>query len=254
LLLAACATELPSPPSASSIDAAYVLAPTGTLRIGVYQGSPTSMLRNATTGETRGITVEVGQALARRLGVGYALVEYARIAEVIQGIKNADADFTVGNASVARARDVDFTPPLLAIELGYLVRSGSPIASLADVDRSGIRIGVTQGSTSLTTLPGILKHATLVPVPTVTDGARMLRQQELDAFATNKAILGEMSDNVPGSRMLEGRWGVEHLAIAIPKGREAGMTYLRAFVDDVTRAGLVVRAGERAGLRGMARD
>ncbi len=253
-LLAGCASPLPPPPSAPTLDVAHVLAPTGTLRIGVYQGSPTSMLRDAASGETRGVSVDLGQELARRLGVGYALVEYPRVAAVIDGIRAGAADFTVSNASPARARDVDFTPAILAIELGYLVRSGSPVASLEDLDRNGVRVGLTQGSTSQTTLPGILKHATLVPVETVTAGARMLRDQQLDAYATNRAILSEMMDSVPGSRILDGRWGVEHLAIAVPKGREAALPFLRAFIDDATRTGLVMRAAERAGLRGMPRD
>ena len=50
--------------------------------------------------------------------------------------------------------------------------------------------------------------------------------------------------------MLDGRWGLEQLAIAIPKGRDAGMDYVRKFADDVKADGQVRRATERAGLRG----
>ena len=78
----------------------------------------------------------------------------------------------------------------------------------------------------------------------------MLSQRKLNAFATNKAILFEMSDSLPGSRVLEGRWGLEDLAIAIPKGRETGMLYLRRFVEDIGADGLIKRAVERSGLRG----
>jgi len=63
-----------------------------------------------------------------------------------------------------------------------------------------------------------------------------------------------MSDELPSARVLDGRWGLEHLAIAIPKGRDAGMGYLRAFAEQARSEGLVTRAAERAGLRGAARN
>jgi len=81
----------------------------------------------------------------------------------------------------------------------------------------------------------------------------MFTQRKIDAFATNKAILFEMSESLPGSRVLDGRWGVEHLAIAIPKGRDEAMAYMRNFVEDANSKGLVTSAVERAGLRGTVK-
>ena len=246
LLLAACA-GMHSPPTA---EVRQVLAPTGKLRVGIYPGSPTSMIRDAASGETKGVSVDLGRELARRLGVPFEQVEYRRIAEVLEGVKSGQVDFTISNATPARARDVDFTQPLLSLELGYLVPSGSPVSALANVDLPGIRVGVTQGSTSQSTLPHELKNAAVVPAPTLKSAIEMLSLRTLDAFATNKAILFEMSDALPGSRVIDGRWGLEHLAIAIPKGRDQGMSYMRKFVEDAKSEGLVTRAVERAGLRG----
>ena len=230
-----------------------VLAPTGKLRVGVYPGSPTSMLRDPASGEVKGVSVDLGKELAKRLGVPYEQLEYRRVAEVIEAQKSGAADFTISNASPARAKDVDFTQPLVSIELGYLVPSGSPIATLADVDQAGIRVGVTQGSTSQSTLPRELKNAAVVPVPTLNAAIEMFTQRKIDVFATNKAILFEMFESLPGSRVLDGRWGVEHVAIAIPEGRDRGMAYMRNFVEDANSKGLVTRAVERAGLRGTVK-
>jgi polar amino acid transport system substrate-binding protein len=78
----------------------------------------------------------------------------------------------------------------------------------------------------------------------------MLAARKVDAFATNKAILFEMSDSLPGSSVLDGRWGLENFAIAVPKGREAGMAFLRRFSQQAVADGSVKKAVERAGLRG----
>jgi polar amino acid transport system substrate-binding protein len=159
-------------------------------------------------------------------------------------------DFTVTNATPARAKDADFTVPILGIELGYLVPAGSPVSTLADVDRPGIRVGVTEGGSSHSTLSREFKHAAVVGAPTLKVAIEMLAERKVDAYATNKAILFEMSDQSPGSRVLEGRWGVELFAIAIPKGREHALPDVRKFADDAKSEGLVKRAADRAGLRG----
>ena len=78
----------------------------------------------------------------------------------------------------------------------------------------------------------------------------MLERRELDAYATKKPTLFEMSDQMPDARVLDGRWGEEHIAVAIPKGRDSGMEYVRRFVEDVQSNGLLAKAVAQAGLRG----
>ena len=246
LLMAGCAGMQSTP----APEVRQALAPTGKLRVGVYPGSPFSLMRDPATGETRGVAVELGRELAKRLGVPFEMVEYKRIAEVLEAIKAGQVDVTIANASPGRVNDFDWSPPVLLIELGYLVGRGSPVTTITDVDRPGIRIGVTGGGTSNSVLERQFKNAVVVPAETLKMAIDMLSQKKIDAYATNKANLYTMSDAIPGSRVLDGRWGVERLAMALPKGRGQGMDYMRAFVEDVRANGMVARASERAGLRG----
>jgi polar amino acid transport system substrate-binding protein len=241
------AVQPPVPPQVRDL-----LAPTGTLRIAVYPGSPTSMLPATAGTEQRGVTVDLGRAFAQRLGVPAEIVVLPRVAEVVAALKAGRADFTVTNATPARAADVDFTPPLIALELGVLVRAGAPLQTIDGLDQPGVRIGVSQGSSSERALTGRYLQARLVSVPTLDAAAQMLGGGQLDAFATNKAILHELAGRVAGARVLDGRWGLERLAIAVPTGREAGMPELRRFVDAAIADGTVARAAARAGLRGTA--
>jgi polar amino acid transport system substrate-binding protein len=99
-----------------------------------------------------------------------------------------------------------------------------------------------------------LKNVTVVPAATLRIGIELLAEHKIEAYATNKANLFEMSDALPGSRVLDGRWGLEYLALAMPKGRDAGFAYLRAFAMDAKSEGLVARAATRAALRGIAAE
>jgi polar amino acid transport system substrate-binding protein len=94
------------------------------------------------------------------------------------------------------------------------------------------------------------RSAKVVPVASLQVASEQLKQQQLDAFATNKAILNEMADGLPGFRILEGRWGLEHLAIAVPKGREQAAPYLQDFARQAQTSGLLKTLSVQAGLRG----
>jgi polar amino acid transport system substrate-binding protein len=159
-------------------------------------------------------------------------------------------DVVFTNATPARAADLDFTSPFLGVEQGYLVPPGSAVVKMADLDSAGTRIGVSQGSTSERVLGRELRAASVVPTPSIASAVEMLRNGRLEAFATNKAVLFEMSDQLPGSRVLAERWGTESFAAGIPKGRGAAMPALQRRLDDMRAEGVVARAVARAGVRG----
>lgn len=213
-----------------------VLAPSGALRVGIYPGSPTSVVTDA-AGQPHGLSYDLGGELAKQLGVAVDYVRFQRVADIVTAIKNGEVDFTVTNATPARANDVSFSQPVLSIELGFLVPASSPLTRADDIDRPGMRIGVTKGSTSERTLPQKFKNATIVPAESVKVVIEMFSRGEIDLYATNKPTLYEMSDQMPGARILEGNWGLEHMAVAIPRGREAALPFVNHFVQDAQSGG-----------------
>ena len=232
--------------------AARVLAPTGELRVGVYLGSPTSMVVDAKTSETHGVAVDLGQALATSLQRPVRMVQFERVAQVIEAVKNSQVDMTFTNATAIRAKDVDFSPALIQLELGVLLPVNSSIKKWEEVNKAGFKLGVTQGSSSQSVLGGKMPLTHIVPVASLDVAQKMLTSGELDGFATNKGILFELNEHLSGFQVLDDHWGYEHLAIAIPKGRESGLSYLTEFAKTQVERGAVRDYAQRAGLRGMA--
>jgi len=250
-LLAAAIISLVGAPARADGEA-RLLAPSGTLRVGIYPGSPTSMVTDA-AGKPRGLAYDLGAALAKRLGVTVDYIRFQRVADIVTAIHDGQVDFTVTNATPARANEVSFSQPVLAIELGFLVPANSPISKVEDIDRPGVKIGVTKGSTSERTLPTKFKDATIVPADSVKVAIAMFGRGEIDLYATNKPTLFEMSDQMPGARILDGVWGAEHMAIAIPRGREAALPLLNSFVTEEQSSGALDTIQQQAGLRGAAK-
>jgi polar amino acid transport system substrate-binding protein len=231
-------------------QAALTLAPTGVLRVGVYSGSPTSMV--TVQGERRGIALELGHMLGQQLGVPVQVVEFERVAEVVNAVHEGRVDFTFTNASGERAKRVDFTPTMVRLELGVLVPSGSAIQSANDLDRAGLRLGVSQGSSTQAVLGQRLKLTQILPQASLGVARQALARGELDAFATNKGILFELADQLPQYRVLPDAWGHEQLAIAIPQGRDQAMPWLQAWAQAQVQNRQIGTLARRAGLRGLA--
>jgi polar amino acid transport system substrate-binding protein len=250
------ASAVASPVALPPVSAAVVsaLAPTGVLRVGVYPGSPTSWVRLPGSGESAGVAFDLGHALATRLAVPVKVMEYPRVADIVDALQRQEVDFTFTNASAARARVVDFSTPLIRLELGLLVGPRSSVESFNQVDQVGLRVGVTQGSSSQAVLRQRFKHAEVVPVVSLAAARQGLQSGELDVFATNKGILFEMKQQLPGFRVLEDRWGLEQLAMAIPQGRTSGLSFLQNWVNHELPPGTVAHMASRAGLQGMAKD
>jgi len=230
------------------------LAPGGKLRVGLYPGSPSSLIRGEGQEGNRGVSFELGRALAGAVGVEFEPVVYQSNGELLAAAREKKVDFIFTNATPARTAFLDFADPLLMIEQSYLVTAKSPARSLDQMDRSGIRVGVSPGSTSQATLPGILKNAQFVEVKNLQTAAQMLNAGELEAFASNKGILFDLSDKVPGSTVLEGAWGLEKIAIGLPRGREQALALIRQFSQAAKSSGLVAAAAQRAGMRGFRTD
>jgi polar amino acid transport system substrate-binding protein len=248
LLIAGCAGIASVPTQ----EEGQALAPTGKLRVALYTGAPASIVQGATLDESKGVGFDLGKELARRIGVPFEPVVYPSPGAIMDGFKKGEWDLSFFGPTPERESVLDFTEPLLVIEHGYLVPAGSKISTIDAVDRPGIRVGAPQGGSVNAFLKRALKSATVVASPSVPAGEEMLKSGKVDAFAANKANLFGLSDKMPGSRVLDGRIGVDEVAMALPKGRETGMAYVRKYVEDVKAGGLVKAAIERAGLRGAA--
>jgi polar amino acid transport system substrate-binding protein len=231
-------------------ELAQKLAPSGHLRVGVYAGSPTSQVTDPQTQQNHGVTYDLGKAFAARLNVPVEYISFPRVADVVDAIKDGKVDFTITNATPVRARDVNFSQTLLMVELGYLVPANSQITRPEQIDGPGIRIGVSKGGTSERVLAEKFKNAKIIPTESVPDATNALRNGVFDVYATNKAILFQIAQSLPGARVLDGNWGAEHMAIAVPKGREAAQGLLDSFVQEVQSSGQLLEIETVAGLKG----
>jgi polar amino acid transport system substrate-binding protein len=227
------------------------LVQTGRLRVGIGLGTPALALKNPTTGEIRGPAVELGRALAARMGVEFVAVEYPRPGVVIQGAEPKAWDVTFLAIDAERAKLADFSRPYMQTDFTFLVPAGSSIRNVADADQPGIRIATAQGDASDLELTRTFKRAELVRTDTHAAALELLRAGSVHARAAPRPVLMADSAKLAGSRVLDDGYASVSFAGLVPKGQAGRLAYLNEFIEEARASGLIKRTIEAAGLQGV---
>src|SRR5690349_3060769 len=129
-LLSGCASAPTAPPAARA-----ELVPTAKLRVGLILSNQVLVTKDPSSGELRGITINLGKVLAQRLGVPFEPVGYANPAALVKSFGSNEWDIAFLAFDPARAKDVDFSPPYMEVDNTYLVTANSKVASVESVDQ-----------------------------------------------------------------------------------------------------------------------
>jgi polar amino acid transport system substrate-binding protein len=248
-VLGACASA-PAPKA----DAALLrdLAPTGKLRAGIAVGavsSPTWSVRDPATGQPRGVAVDLATALAAQLGVPLELKPYASTGEITAAGPKGEWDVGFMPMDATRAAILDFGPAYFLVESTYLVKASSGIMTLADVDKPGVRVAGVTGTTTARSAARSLKNVKLIEYRTSDELIASIRDGQADAIALGRESLVDLANKqLPGSRVLPGYYQATGVAITVPKGHAAALSYVTEFMEKAKADGTVRRALDKSGL------
>jgi polar amino acid transport system substrate-binding protein len=237
--------------AAPSDDARRELAPQGTLRVAIAVSTAPSAfraVRDPVTGQPRGVTVDLANTLAKSLGVPLQLVPFDSPAALTNAANAGAWDVAFVPANVERAKVLDFTPPYYLYEAAFLVRSGSRLRTVAQVDSPGVRIGALATSTTLHNAWRELKKASVLPFGSEALLVEALRSGKVESVAMGRDSLKGIAAKVSGSRVLVGEFHAAGVAGAVPKNHPAALAYLREFIEEQKSSGEVQKALDAAGV------
>lgn len=243
---------LPISTGASAVEDAVMkqLVPTGKLRVGVaYAPAPTPIfVAKEASGDVRGVPRDLGNALAKALGVPVELIVTATTGELTDACTSGAIDIGFMPADAERRTRVDFSPPYFVIESTYLATGPSAIKTLAEVDRPEVTVVGIAGSTTMRAAGRSLKNAKVVPAKSVDEAMGMMKAETAQAFALTHDALPTLQKELPGSRILDGAFQTTGVAIAVQKERPAALAYVKDFMESAKADGTVRRAFDEVGL------
>ncbi|WP_294642938.1 transporter substrate-binding domain-containing protein [uncultured Aureimonas sp.] len=226
------------------------LAPTGRLRAGINLSNSFLVSGADSAGGPVGVSPDMAKAIAARLGVAVEYEPFASPGLLADAAADDVWDIALIGAEPARAEVIDFTAAYAEIEATYMVPAGSPIRTLAEVGRPGIRIAVSARSAYDLWLERNITAATLVRAAGIDASYALFVEEGLDVLAGLRPRLIEDARTLPGARILDGRFSAVQQSIGVRRGRPAGAAFLAAFVEEAKASGLVADLITRRGQEG----
>jgi polar amino acid transport system substrate-binding protein len=217
-------------------------APTGTLRVGLNMSNFLLTRTDAASGKPLGVAHDLGQELARRLGLPLQFVPHPNPGALADAANKNIWDVGFLGAEPQRANEIDFTAAYVEIESTYLVPAGSALKHANEVDRKGIRIIVPAKAAYELYLSRTINHAELIKEAGADASFKRFVDEKFDALAGLKPRLISDQAKLPGSVIVEGSFTAVQQAAGVPKGRANAAKYLAAFIEDVKASGLVAKA------------
>jgi polar amino acid transport system substrate-binding protein len=228
------------------------VAPGGTLRAVYLAGNPAQAVRDPASGEVRGASADLARELAKRLNVLLALTPSASPATVIDAVSKGEADIGFVAYAPSRTGTVEFSQTYMLVRQSFVVPDGSPIKSVADIDRAGQKIGGGKGDSITLFLARALKQATLVETDnTNPDAKQKLTAREIDAFGANRQRLTNLLKEMPDYRLLPDNIFDVPQTIIVGKGKTDALATINTFVDEARTSGLLKTAIEKSGIPGL---
>lgn len=249
-IIAVTASQVPGGASGQPALGAEI-APQGKLRVAILAVNPVLMTRKP-DGSVSGVAIDLGRFIAERLGVPFEPVFYSSAEAYTRSFGKGEWDVGLGARGLG-GELADYGPDFMLVDNLYVAAPGREFADAGQVDRPGVKVAVARDGPPDRFLTRTLKAAELVRIPAGREAAiEALRGGTADVYASNGMIVHGVADAFPGAKIVPGLFTSIPQAIAIAKGRSAAAQgRLAEVVTEAKRAGLVQKAIEQAGIKGV---
>lgn len=238
LALAGCSGSSGSASSGSSDSksdsgSAYKLQSAGTLTIATSPDFPP--FENMENGEYVGLDIEVGKAVAKKLGLEpkFVSLQFDAILPAISSSTQADIGISGFTVDPERAKQVDFTNSYYTDDLSIAVMNSSAVTKEtvdADLNSAGVSIAVQSGTTGETYVQEHYPDARVVAYGNSNDCFAAMQAGQVNAVCTNYAVVNKMlADAYSDAKVVKSIATGEEYAIAVSQDN-------KALTEDINKA------------------
>lgn len=228
------------------------LAPTGVLRAGINLSNFLLVTGRSESGDPTGVAPDMAREIATALGVPVKYVTFKSPGELGDQVGKDVWDIGLIGAEPQRAEKIQFTAAYVEIEATYMVPEGSPIKSIADVDRKGVRIAVSARSAYDLWLVNNIRNATLVQVSGLDAAYEKFMSDKLEVLAGLRPGLLKDVGKAPGLKILDGKFTAVQQAVGTAKANVEAAAFLADFVEKTKKSGMVQSFIDRHRVQGLS--
>ncbi|WP_420005675.1 transporter substrate-binding domain-containing protein [Arenibacterium sp. LLYu02] len=221
--------------------------PTGRLRSALNFGNRVLIGRDS-AGRPQGITADLAQDLAARLGVDLEFVEMERAVDAADSATDGCWDLCFLAVDPKRAETITFSAPYVQIDGSYLAGAACAVATAEELVVSGLPVGSVVGSAYSLTLARQPGAEHVVYYEDIYAMFAALDAGEVAAVAGIAAVMAQESQSRPGSRVLSPPFMSIRQAMGLPYGRPEATAFLHHFTRTCARSGLIGDILEKHGV------
>jgi putative glutamine transport system substrate-binding protein len=196
----------------------------GKLIVGVKYDTKLFGLKNPANNEVEGFDVDIAKALAKSILGDETKLELKEVTSKtrIPMLDNNEIDLIVATMTITEERkeQVDFSDVYFKAGQSLLVKKGSAIKSIADIQK-GTKVLAVKGSTSVDNIIEKAPDATVLEFDNYQDAFAALKAGQGDVLTTDNAILYGMMAQDAGYEVVGEPFTDEPYGIAIKKGETA---------------------------------
>jgi putative glutamine transport system substrate-binding protein len=224
----------------------------GVLRVGVKADVPGFGFINPASGFFEGLEIELARLVAADLLGDPGKVEFTGVLTQTKApaLESGIVDLVIGTYTITKERKeiLNFSSPYFTDALGFMVKKGSSLKGLADMN--GKIFGVVQGATSRNDLEVTGRNAGLdfeiLEFSSYSEIKEALYRDKVDVFVADKSILYGYGDE--NSQILPDAFAPQPYGIACVKSSAALAAYVNSLVVKWQKDGTINKLAKQMAL------
>lgn len=226
------------------------IAPTGKLRVAIaISPAGGAFWSTKTEAGYAGVPVDLGKEMAAQLGVPVEYVVHQNSGQITDAAGKGTWDVTWLPKDPERETKMMFGPIYEVADATYIIKAGSPVTNFATLDQPGTKVAAVNATTTMRGAVAHLKNAKVTGYQTYDEIFGLLKSGEIDAFALSRDQLNKMSQQIPGTRVLDETFKKTVTAVAVPLGHSQSLAFVSKFMTDATTNGTLRKAYDNNGLK-----
>ncbi|KLD41904.1 transporter substrate-binding domain-containing protein [Lactiplantibacillus plantarum] len=195
-----------------------------TITWGVKADTKLFGLMDVKDNQIKGFDADIATALTKRVLGKNATAKFVQVTSQtrIPLLKNGNIDAIIATMTITpeREKQVDFTNSYFDAGQSLLVKKGSAIKSVKNLNKSGTKVLGVTGANSVENIKKAAPKAKVLELSDYAQAMTALKSGQGVALTTDNGILYGMASQNPGYEVVGGTFTKEPYGIAVNKGQE----------------------------------
>jgi len=213
---------------------------TNTIVWGVKADTKLFGLMDVQDSQIKGFDVDMAKAITKQiLGTGKASFIQVSSQTRIPLLKNGNIDAVIATMTITPDREkvVDFSNHYFNAGQSLLVKKGSSIKSVKDLNVSGTQVLAVTGANSVANFEKVAPKAKVLELQDYAQALQALKSGQGKALTTDNGILLGMAVENPGYKVVGGAFTKEPYGIAVNKGQKSFVNQINVALKELRKNG-----------------